>query len=141
MRAIVRCGDAHQRYQPGRRLLEVVVDHRDVELPLGGELDARGLEPPLALLPVLGAPADEPAHELVPRRRREEHEQRLRHRGPDLAGALQVDLEQRRAGPRRAPARPAARGVPYRCRPCTTAHSSIWPSATSRSNSASSTKW
>ena len=43
---------------------------------------------------ILGAPADQPAHQFVPGRRQQEHQQRLRHRRPDRARALQIDLEQ-----------------------------------------------
>src|SRR5690349_12997284 len=82
----------HQGYQLLGGPPDVVVDDRDVELGLGGELLPRGREPPLALLLRLGATADEPPDELLPRGRAEEDEAGARQRLPDLAGTLQVDL-------------------------------------------------
>src|SRR5690606_679016 len=76
-----------------RGALDVVVDDHVVELVGRGELDARGVEPALTLLGPLRAAPYEPAHELVPAGRGEEHEPRLGHRRAHLPRALQVDLE------------------------------------------------
>src|SRR5687768_10499980 len=72
--------DLHQRYQPVRRRLEVVVDHQHVELVLRGHLDPREVEPAAHALGVLGAAGGEPPGELVERRRGEEDELGVRHR-------------------------------------------------------------
>ena len=60
----------------------------------------------------LGAAAGQPAHQLLPRRRREEHAERVGHHRAHLPRALQVDLEQRRL------ARPPAARAPaaWACR-------------------------
>src|SRR5918993_204986 len=89
-------GSNHQGYQLLGRSVNFVVDDGDVELALRGQLGPRGLEPALPLGLALGAASDEPADELVPGRRLEEDEQRLRHRLADLPGALEVDLQHRR---------------------------------------------
>src|SRR6478609_237193 len=94
-RSVYSRGQTHQRDQLVRGAPDVVVDHHVVELGLGRHLDLGGREPPRALLRVLRAAADEPADQLLHRRRGEEHELGLGHRRPDLARALQVDLQQR----------------------------------------------
>lgn len=101
----------HQGYQLLDGSVNFAVDDGHVELRLGGELLAGGRQPALAFLLVLGAAADQPADQLVPRRGLEEHEDSVGRGLPDLARALEVDLEQR--------GRPAAnasstgpRGVP-----------------------------
>ena len=58
-----------------------------------------------------------------------------------LASALEVDLEHGQLTLAAARAPPGRAGVPYLARPCTTAYSRNSPASTSRSNSASSTKW
>src|SRR5690606_32096 len=93
-------GGAHTHEGDERvgRAVHVVVDDRDVELLLGGELDARRGEPALTLLRVLGAPADQAAHQLVEAGRGEEDEPGVQARGLDrlthLARALEVDLQE-----------------------------------------------
>jgi hypothetical protein len=76
-----------------RHVPHVAVDQGHVELVLGGELLARVLEPATHQVGVLGAAPGEPADQLVPGRRGEEDQGGVGHRGPDLAGALEVDLE------------------------------------------------
>src|SRR6478735_3137277 len=96
--SLVRCGwsrSNHQGYQLVGSGVNFVVDDGDVELTLGRQLGPRGLEATLPLGLGLGAPADEATYELLPRRRLEEDEQRLRHRLADLARALEVDLQHR----------------------------------------------
>src|SRR5687768_2672253 len=82
----------HQGYQLFGRLLNLAVHDRDVELRLGRQLDQGGLEPTGPFLLRLRPSADQSADQLLPGRRLEEDEQRLGHRAPDLARALQVDL-------------------------------------------------
>jgi hypothetical protein len=55
-----------------------------------------GLQPALDHLGRLGAPAGEPAHELLPGGRSQEDQQRVGHGLADLPGALEVDLQQDR---------------------------------------------
>jgi hypothetical protein len=74
-------------------LRDARVHQGDVELGLGGQLLPGHGEPPLHDRGVLGAPAGEPADQLVPGRRGQEHQLGPGHQRPDLAGALQVDLE------------------------------------------------
>src|SRR4051794_38913385 len=93
--------NSHQVYDLTGRLLHVRVHDGVVELLLSVQLDARGLEAPLPLLVGLGAPAHEPADELLPRRRQQEDELRVREGAPHLPGALQVDLEQHAAALRK----------------------------------------
>src|SRR5690348_17006763 len=81
-----------QGYQFVACLLDRLVDHHGVEFVLGCEFDAGSIEAGASDVRDLGAPMGEPAHELVPGRRGEEHAVRLRHRRPHLAGTLQVDL-------------------------------------------------
>ena len=87
------------------------VDERHVELRLGRQLDPGGRQPALDRPRRLGAAADEPAHQLVPARRRQEDQQRLGHRLADLPGALQVDLEQHGSPAARRSSTGAARGA------------------------------
>src|SRR4051794_40190262 len=82
----------HQGYQLFRSSVNFGVDRRHVELRLRGELRAGGLQATRAFLLRLGAAADEAAYQLLPRRRLQEHEQGVGHPGPDLPGALEVDL-------------------------------------------------
>src|ERR671921_2241167 len=100
-----------QSYQFVRGPFDEVVDDRPVELLLRRELLVGVDQPAANRLRVVGPPADEPALELLDAGRSEEDQLRLGHRGPDLPGALQVDLEQHRIalrepaldlGPRRA---------------------------------------
>ncbi len=118
----------------------IVVDDDDVELLGRRQLAPGGVQPGLPLLLALRPPADEPSDELVPGRWREEDEEGVRHRLPDLAGALEVDLEEGEPPGRELLLDRAPRGVPYLARPWTTAHSSMSPAATIASNSSSETK-
>ena len=61
-----------------RRTSSLTIGH--VELLRGGQLDPCGGQPAARSSLVLGAAADQPAHQLLPAGRREEDEQRLRHR-------------------------------------------------------------
>src|SRR6476619_4571595 len=72
----------------------LVVDDGGVELLRCGELVLGGGQPGLALLLGLGAPAHEPSDQLLPAGGREEDEEGVGHGLADLAGALEVDLEQ-----------------------------------------------
>ena len=54
------------------------------------------LQPALDHLGRFGAPPGEPAHQLLPGGRGQEHQLRVRHGLPDLPGALQVDLQEDR---------------------------------------------
>src|SRR5437868_6736157 len=87
-------GQAHQGYQPAPDGPDVVVDQHLVELRPRRELDPRGLEPTRDDVGRFGAAPDQPAYELVPARRLEEDEQRVRHGGADLARPVQLDLEE-----------------------------------------------
>src|SRR3954452_17552829 len=57
---------ADQGYQLLRRSVNFVVDDRHVELRLGGELLARGLQSAFAFLRRLGSQADQTTDQLVP---------------------------------------------------------------------------
>src|SRR3954447_19064244 len=81
-------GDSHQGYQPFARFPDRRIEDDLVELVLGGELDPGRIQASADHPRVLGAPPGQPAYQLVPARRGEEDEQRLRHRRPHLAGAL-----------------------------------------------------
>src|SRR4051812_9897651 len=85
---------AHEGDERLRRLLDRRVDENVVELVLGGQLDPGGVEPALDDIGVLGAAAAQPAFELVPRRRLEEHQPGVGHQSPHLPGTLHLDLEQ-----------------------------------------------
>ena len=74
-----------------------MVDDLHIELVLGGELDLRGLQSASLLGWRFGASTGQSAHELLPCRGQQEHEESLRHRLLDGAGTLQVDLEQHAA--------------------------------------------
>src|SRR5829696_2128958 len=103
----------YQGYQLLGRTLGRVVDDGHVELRLGRQLDAGLVEPSPPNLLRLGAPADQPPLQLLERRRRQEHELRVRHELAYLSHALQLDLEQGRpAGLQPVDDRLAGRPVP-----------------------------
>src|SRR5882757_11256554 len=85
-------GLSNQLYQLIGRLPNGGVHDRDVELLLGRQLKSSRLESALPFFGRFGPPADQPADQFVPARRGQEDEMRVRHRLPDLARALQVDL-------------------------------------------------
>src|SRR5436190_11506864 len=86
----------NQGYQLIAHVLDGRVDQGDVELRFGGQLGARLLQPPGDEPGRLGAAPVEPADKLIPRRRRQEDQQRARNRGTYLPRARHVDLEQHR---------------------------------------------
>src|SRR5256885_11027824 len=88
--------NSQQGYQLAADLPNRRVHEGDVELLLGRQLLACRGETAADHLGRFGAPPGQAAYELVPGRRRQEHQQRLGHRLPYLTGALQVDLEQGR---------------------------------------------
>src|ERR1022692_698451 len=85
-----------QGYQLVTDVLDRRVDERDIELAARGELHLRGLEPLPDHVRRLGVPTGEAAHELLPGRGGQEHEQRAGHGLAHLPRARQVDFEQHR---------------------------------------------
>ena len=126
----------HQGYQLPHGLAYFAVHHHVVELRNRGQLltrarqaAARAVRPSRCRAPPAGGPA-RPSSAGRRNTNRALGQVRLH-----LPRALQIDLQQRL--PALARARPAAapRGVPYRCLPCTIAHSSRSPRAIIASNS------
>src|SRR6185295_18479422 len=78
---------------PGGGADDVAVDDRVRELATGGELLLGDGEAGFDRLGVVGAAALEPAAEVGGVGRSDEDLDRLGHRRPDLAGALELDLE------------------------------------------------
>ena len=76
-----------------QRVLEPVVDDHVRELRLGRELLRGDAQPALDLLWIVGSPPDQPCAQRVERGRRDEHLDRLGHRGANLAGTLDLDLQ------------------------------------------------
>src|SRR3954471_11504598 len=72
--------ESHALYEVVGGLVDVGVDDGHVELLLGRQLEPGVVEAALTLLGGLGPPADQPAHELLPRGRGQEDEQGARHR-------------------------------------------------------------
>jgi len=75
-------------------VLDGCVHQRDLELVGRRELFRGGRQPALQHLGRLGAPAGEPAHQLVPGGRGQEHQPGVRLGALDLPRPDQVDLEQ-----------------------------------------------
>src|SRR3954449_7217947 len=96
---------------PPSGLLDRRVDDRRVELVLGRELDARGVEAGLDDLGGLGATATQATLELLPARWREEDEQGVRHELPHLPRALHLDLQEHGVAGGEAVLHRAARGA------------------------------
>src|SRR5699024_1152706 len=78
------------------RSANVVVDDGHVELGFSGQFGLRGGQSPLLLLGRFGAAPGQSGDEFVPAGRGAEDEPGVGHLLLDLAGSLQVDLEQRR---------------------------------------------
>src|ERR1017187_8493409 len=85
----------HQGYQLAADVPDGRVNERDIELGPGPQLDLGGFQPPPDHRLRLGLAGGQPAHQLVPGRRRQEDQERSRHRRADLAGAGHIDLQQR----------------------------------------------
>src|SRR4051794_27670765 len=84
---------AHDLHHFLKSVLEAVVDDLLVELVVGLELALRGLQAAGHLAGVIRPPAREPGPQRVERRRSDEHLHGLGEGLADLAGALDLDLE------------------------------------------------
>src|SRR5580693_1891287 len=80
----------HQAYQLAADVLDGCIHEGDIEFAFGRQLAPGRFQPADDHLVRFSATAPEPANQLVPGRWREKDEQRVRHRRPDLAGALDV---------------------------------------------------
>src|ERR1035438_5307906 len=89
-----------QGYQLVADVLDGRVHQRHVEFRFGGEFHPGRGEPALHHFGRLRAPAGQPAHQFRPGRRREEHQERVRHGTANLPCTRQVDLKESR-DPRR----------------------------------------
>jgi hypothetical protein len=86
-------GHCRQFYDFSRRFADVGVHDSEIELILGREFDARGLEPTSLIGCVLCAATGQPPDEFIPGWREQKDQYGIRNLGSHRSGALEIDLK------------------------------------------------